>query len=78
MPGNIKRKLSMNILLKIDNPNASDRYKYLPGITMKLLSGHLDFDDANQYYIAKKFKAEIITFDRDFKVIRDVKVQILK
>lgn len=38
----------------------------------------LDFDDANQYYIAKKFNAEIITFDRDFKVIRDVKVRILK
>jgi hypothetical protein len=37
----------------------------------------LDFDDANQYYIAKKFNAEIITFDRDFKVIMDVKVRIL-
>ncbi|HLP47636.1 MAG TPA: type II toxin-antitoxin system VapC family toxin [Candidatus Kapabacteria bacterium] len=38
----------------------------------------LDFDDANQYYIAKKFNAEIITFDKDFKVIQDVKVRILK
>jgi predicted nucleic acid-binding protein len=31
---------------------------------------HLDFDDANQYYIAKKFAAEIITFDKDFKVTK--------
>ena len=38
----------------------------------------LDFDDANQYYIAKKFGAKIITFDNDFKVIKDLKVQILK
>jgi len=38
----------------------------------------LDFDDANQYYVAKKFNAEIITFDKDFKVIRDVKVRLLK
>ena len=37
----------------------------------------LDFDDANQYYIAKKFNAEIITFDKDFKAIRDVDVRIL-
>ncbi len=38
----------------------------------------LDFDDANQYYIAKKFNAELITFDKDFKIIKDVKVRILK
>ncbi len=38
----------------------------------------LDFDDANQYYVAKKFNAEIITFDSDFKVIDDLKVHILK
>jgi predicted nucleic acid-binding protein len=37
---------------------------------------HLDFDDANQYYIAKKFGAEIITFDSDFQVIKDLKVHI--
>jgi predicted nucleic acid-binding protein len=37
---------------------------------------HLDFDDANQYYIAKKFEAEIITFDNDFKVIEDLTVHI--
>ena len=37
---------------------------------------HLDFDDANQYYIAKKFAAEIITFDNDFKVIEDLTVHI--
>jgi len=37
---------------------------------------HLDFDDANQYYIAKKFDAEIITFDNDFKVIEDLTVHI--
>ena len=38
---------------------------------------HLDFDDANQYYIAKKFAAEIITFDKDFSVIKDLTVHIL-
>jgi len=38
----------------------------------------LDFDDANQYYIAKKFDAEIITFDKDFKVISDLPVHILR
>jgi predicted nucleic acid-binding protein len=37
---------------------------------------HLDFDDANQYYIAKKFEAEIITFDNDFKIIEDLNVHI--
>ncbi len=36
----------------------------------------LDFDDANQYYIAKKFEAEIITFDNHFKAVKDIKVQI--
>ncbi len=38
----------------------------------------LDFDDANQYYVAKKFDAEIITFDSDFNVIDDLTVHILK
>jgi predicted nucleic acid-binding protein len=37
---------------------------------------NFDFDDANQYYIAKKFEAEIITFDNDFKVIEDLTVHI--
>jgi len=36
----------------------------------------LDFDDANQYYVAKKFNAEIITFDKDFRGIKDLKVHI--
>jgi hypothetical protein len=38
----------------------------------------LDFDDANQYFVAKKFGATIITFDHDFKVIKDIDVEILK
>lgn len=38
----------------------------------------LDFDDANQYYIAKKFEAGIITFDNDFKIIQDLDIHLLK
>jgi predicted nucleic acid-binding protein len=37
----------------------------------------LDFDDANQYYVAKKFGAEIITFDKDFEIIEDLNVHII-
>ncbi|MCK4762597.1 MAG: type II toxin-antitoxin system VapC family toxin [Candidatus Aminicenantes bacterium] len=37
----------------------------------------LDFDDANQYFVAKKFGAEIITFDKDFKKITDLSVTFL-
>ncbi len=34
----------------------------------------LDFDDANQYFVAKKFGAGIITFDKDFKKIKDLEI----
>ena len=37
----------------------------------------LDFDDAYQYYIANKMNAQIVTFDRDFKKLKDCDVQIL-
>lgn len=33
---------------------------------------NLDFDDAYQYHAAKKIKASIITFDKDFEKIQDV------
>jgi len=34
----------------------------------------MDFDDAYQYYAAKKVKASIVTFDKDFKKIQDVTI----
>jgi len=37
----------------------------------------LDFDDANQYFVAKKFGAGIITFNRDFKKIKDLEITYL-
>jgi predicted nucleic acid-binding protein len=37
----------------------------------------LDFDDSNQYFVAKKFGAEIITFDKDFRKIDDLSVTLL-
>jgi predicted nucleic acid-binding protein len=37
----------------------------------------LDFDDAFQYYIARKMDAQIITFDHDFKKVKKELVVIL-
>ena len=34
----------------------------------------LDFDDALQYYVAKKEKLTLVTLDRDFDKISDVKI----
>ena len=34
----------------------------------------LDFDDALQYHIAKKFNATIVTYDRHFKKISDLNI----
>ena len=40
--------------------------------------GHLqlDFDDALQYYVAKKFSATIITYDKHFRKLKDIKTSI--
>lgn len=37
----------------------------------------LDFDDAFQYYVAKKMNAQLVTFDRDFDKVRDISIRIL-
>lgn len=34
---------------------------------------NLDFDDALQYYVAKKFNATIVTYDKHFKKLKDIK-----
>jgi predicted nucleic acid-binding protein len=39
---------------------------------------NLDFDDANQYYVAKKFNAEILTFDKDFRGIKGINVHVFR
>ena len=35
---------------------------------------NLDFDDSAQYYIAKKFNLALVTFDADFKKLKDIQV----
>ncbi|HSA58144.1 MAG TPA: PIN domain-containing protein [bacterium] len=34
----------------------------------------LDFDDALQYYVARKQKLTLVTFDQDFQKVRDIQV----
>jgi hypothetical protein len=34
----------------------------------------LDFDDALQYYVAKKFQATIVSYDKHFQKITDIKL----
>ena len=34
----------------------------------------LDFDDSLQYYIAQKKRLSLVTLDRDFSKIKDVRV----
>jgi len=81
---NVKKK---NNILKeflqalIDYPNISVYHTTLEEdleILEIVEQTKLDFDDANQYYVAKKFGAEIMTFDKDFKSIDDLKVHVLK
>ncbi len=35
---------------------------------------NLDFDDALQYYVAKKFSATIVTYDRHFNKLKDITI----
>lgn len=38
---------------------------------------NLDFDDANQYSIAKYYGLKVVTMDKDFERIRDVEILFL-
>jgi uncharacterized protein len=38
---------------------------------------NLDFDDALQYFVAKKLNATLVTFDKDFVPIKGVKLLML-
>ncbi len=49
-------------------------YKEIVNIKKK---SKLDFDDSYQYSICKSFDLELITFDQDFKKIKDIKIQFL-
>ncbi len=37
----------------------------------------LDFDDAYQYLIAKEFGLQIVTMDKDFNALHDVKTRVV-
>ena len=36
---------------------------------------HLDFDDAYQYLLARQFHLTLVTLDKDFKQLTDIKIQ---
>mgnify|MGYP003870075509 CR=1 FL=1 len=40
-------------------------------------SKDLDFDDAYQYIIAKYYRLQIVTMDKDFEKIKDIKIIFL-
>ncbi len=73
------RELKEFLLALLDFPNIFIYYTTLEEdleIIDIMEKNHLDFDDANQYYIARKFNAGIMTFDNDFKIIKDLEIQI--
>lgn len=43
-------------------------------IARLLLHLHLDFDDALQYFVARHQKLTLVTLDRDFRGIKDIRV----
>ncbi len=54
----------------------------LPFDNYKMLSEHnselnLDFDDSYQYSMAKHYNLEIVTKDKDFKVVKDIPVTFI-
>ncbi|MFO8132774.1 MAG: PIN domain-containing protein [Thermoplasmatota archaeon] len=50
---------------------SADAYQELPAITEE---NGLDFDDAYQYMVAQTNNLHIVTMDRDFERVSDVKV----
>ncbi|MFH0947909.1 MAG: PIN domain-containing protein [Elusimicrobiota bacterium] len=48
-----------------------DLYKLVINVRKSL---NLDFDDAYQYSIAKYYELELVTMDKDFKRIKDLKM----
>jgi len=68
-------KFISDILIKVNLCSLPiDKYKEVVSIKDSL---GLDFDDSYQYNICKQFNLKLVTMDKDFKNVKDVKIYFL-